>query len=257
MLSNMLTVLGYSLSLTLLLLVLHRNIRRRLPVFTLFVVLFATRDIATLFISYWHRGLTPTWICFFWTSEFLLTGLYLFIIAEIAKLFLCDYPSIWRSASRLFDGLTLVLMSWVVYSAYRHVQHPRLYILVGEQRLLLTITILLLLVMAIGAYYRLKLPPLYRFVLVGIGIYASVQIAADQIVMQYRMEPNSLWDLMRRGAFLFSSALWTYGVWRWAGHPARKVELIPQLKYDTLSRQVHDHLCEANLKIANLTGQRS
>jgi hypothetical protein len=111
--------------------------------------------------------------------------------------------------------------------------------------------------MAIGAYYRLKLLPLYRFVLVGIGIYAAVQVAANQIVMQYRMEPTPLWDLMRRGSFVLSIAMWTYGVWRWAGPPACQVELIPQSKYDDLSPQVHDRLYEANLKLANLTSERS
>jgi hypothetical protein len=133
-----------------------------------------------------------------------------------------------------------------------------LYILVGEQRLLLTITILILVVMGIGAYYRLKLPPLYRYVLVGIGIYAAVQVAVDQVVMQYQMESNDvLWDVMRRGSFLLSAAVWSYGVWRWSGPPALQVELISQSKYDDLSPKVHDRLHEVNLKLANLTSQRS
>jgi hypothetical protein len=256
MFSNVLSVIGYSLDAALLLLVISRNLRRRLPVFTLFVALFVARDIATLFIVYWGVAGTETWSCIFWTSEILLNGMYLFIITEIAKLFFCDYPSIWRSASRLLDSLALAFTSWAVYSAFRYFKRPHLYLMVGEQRLLLTVTILILIVMAIGAYYRLKLPPLYRFVLVGIGIYAAVQVATDQIVMQYQMVPNPLWDLLRRGPFLLSIAVWSYGVWRWAGPQARQVELITQSKYDDLSPRVHDRLHEANLKLANLTSQR-
>ncbi len=257
MISNVITVVVYSLSFWLLVLVLGRSLYRRLPVFTLFVVSYITRDIVALFIYYTPLVRSLTWIYFFWTSDLLLTAMYLVVIAEIAKLFLCDYPSIWRFASRLLAIVTLILMSWTVYSAFRFYPHPRLFILVGDQRLVLTITVLILLVMAIGAYYRLKLPPLYRLVLVGIGIYAAVQVVANQIEMQYRLGPNSIWEYMRRGSFTISVAVWIYGVWRFAGPPALRAELISQSKYDYLSPQVHSRLRDVIQKLANLAGQRS
>ena len=257
MFSNVLTVIAYTLSFGLLLLVLGRNLHRRLPVFTLFVVSFVTRDVISLFVVYTPFFRTLTWIYFYWTSEFILTGIYLFVIFEIAELFLCDYPSIWRFASRLLESVALALMCWTVYSAFRFLTHPRLFNMVGEQHLLLTITVLILVVMGIGTYYHLRIAPLYRLVLIGIGIYASVQVAANQMVIQFRLyEPNPLWDSLRRGSFAVAMALWAYGVWRWAGPPVRHAELIPQAKYDDLSPQVHDCLRDVIQKLANLAGQR-
>ena len=252
MFSNVLTVIAYSLNFALLLLVLSRNLHRRLPVFTVFVFSFVARDVGALFVNYSPAARSLAWIYFYWTTEFLITGMYLFIIAEIAKLFLCDYPSIWRSASRLLDAVALVFTAWTVYSAFGYVQRPRFYMLIGDQRLLLTVTILILLVMAIGAYYRLKLPPLDRLVLVGIGIYAAVQVGANQIVMQYHLPPTLLWDVLRRGSFIISTAVWTYGVWRWAGRPAREPELISQSKYEVLSPRIHDRLRALHNKLDTL-----
>lgn len=256
MFSNVLTVIIYGLSLALLLLVLGRNLYRRLPVFTLFVVSFVFRDVIALFVAYTPLYRTLTWYWIFWTSEFVLTAMYFFVIAEIARLFLRDYPSIWRFASRLLAAIGLSLTSWSIYSAIRYFGPPRLFVMVGDQRLVLTITILILLVMAIGAYYSLKLPPLFRLVLVGIGIYTAVQVVASQIEIQYRLGPNSVWDYLRRGAFAISVIVWIYGVWRWAGPPVRHAELISQSNYDVLSPQVHRRLRDVIQKLANLAGQR-
>lgn len=254
---NVLTVIIYSLSLTLLLLVLRRNLYQRLPVFTVFVLTFIARDIIVLFFAYGSIAHTRLWFYTFWTSDFMLSTMYLFVIAEIAKLFLRDYPSIWRSASRLLAIVGIALMSWTIYSAARHFGHPRAFVMVGDQRLTLTISILLLLLMGIGAYYRLKPAPLYLLVLVGIGIYASVQVAGNQIEMQYRLGPDSFWDLIRRGSFAISEIVWIYAVWRWAAPPVCEAELIPQSKYENLSPQIHDRLREAIQKLASLAGERS
>jgi hypothetical protein len=257
MFSNVITIVVYSLSFCLLFLVLSRNLYRRLPAFTVFVFSYVIRDLIAVFINYTPLVHTLTWIYSFWTWDIILTVMYLFVIAEIAKRFLRDYPSIWHSASRLLAVVTLALTSWTIYSAFRYFGHPSRFIMVGDQHLALTITILILLVMAIGAYYRLKLPPLYRLVLVGIGIYAAVQVVANQIQMQYHLGPNSIWDYLRRGSFTISVAVWIYAVWRWTGSPVRHAELIPQSKYDDLSPQVHSRLRDVIQKLATLAGQRS
>jgi len=257
--SEILTVIGYSLSLSLLALVLWRNLRRRLPVFTLFVVLFVTRDVAILFVD---RAFTytRTWYCIFWTSEFIISVMYLFMIAEVARLFLRGYPSIWRSASRLLTAVGIVLTAWTVYSMMRFWGHLRLFFSVGDHRLTLTITILILLLMAIGSYYRLKLHPLYRLVLIGIGMYTSVQLVTNQLLIQNRLaSATPFWDFLRRGSFGISELVWMYAIWRWAAAapPFRQSELISQSKYDHLSPQIHNRLQDVIQKLASLVDQRS
>jgi hypothetical protein len=259
MFSEILTMIMYCLSLSLLALVLRRNLRRRLPFFTFFVISFITRDVATLFVN---RAFTytRTWYYIFWTSEFIISAMYLFMIAEIASLFLRDYPSIWRSASRVLAVVGMVLTAWTGYSMMRFFGHPRLFFSVGDQRLTLTIAILILLLMAIGSYYRLKLHPLYRLVLIGIGIYTSVQVVTNQLLIQNRLAAATpLWDFLRRGSFGISELVWIYAVWRWAAAaPAvRQSELISQSKYEHLSPQLHNRLQDMIEKLASLADQRS
>jgi hypothetical protein len=259
MFSELLTVILYCLSLALLVLVFWRNVCRRLPVFTLFVVSFVTRDVVFLFFVNRPFTYTLTWYYIFWISEFILSAMYLFVIAEVARLFLRDYPSIWRSASRLLAVVGIVLTTWTVYSAMRFFGHPRFFFTVGDQRLMLTVAVLILLLMAIGSYYRLKLHPLYRLVLIGIGIYASVQVVTNQIEIQYRLASNTaLWDFLRRGSFGIGELVWIYAVWRWAAAapPVRQSELITQSEYDHLSPRVHNRLQDVIQKLASMVDQR-
>jgi hypothetical protein len=256
MFSEIFSVVMYCLNLLLLVLLLARNGWRRLVFFTLFIVLLTVRDGVGLCIAHTSLGIGRPWIYTYWYSELVLSTLYLFMIAEIAKRFFQDYPSIWFNASRLLAIAALALISWTVYSTLRYVGHPRMFVLIGDQRLDLTTTIMLLLLMAIGAYYRLRLPPLYRLMLIGIGIYASVQVVTDQIEIRYKMGPESLFGYLRTWSYAISLVVWIYAVWRWAAPPATRAELISQSKYDHLSPQVHHSLQEVNLKLANLEDQR-
>ncbi len=177
--------------------------------------------------------------------------MYLLMIAEIAIRSLRGYPSIWRPASTLLSVVAMALISWTVVSTMHYFGHRRQFVMVGDQHLVLAITILLLLLMAISSYYRVKIPPLYRLVLAGIGIYASIEVVANQIQFQSR-SGFSIWNNMRLSAFAVALILWIYAVLRRATLPADQTELIPQSKYDDLSPQIHDRLQTMNYKLTKL-----
>jgi hypothetical protein len=257
MFSTVFSIIVYSLSLVLLVVLFGRNVARRLVFLTLFISLCILRDTVSLFLVHTSFAHHAAWFYIYWTSEVILSAMYLGMIAEISRQFLSDYPSIRRPALRVLGAVALALISWTVFSAMRHAGHPVLFFMTGEQRLVLTITMVLLLLMGIVAYYRLRLPPLYRLVLIGIGIYASLEVVADQVMLKYRLGPDSICDYTRRGAFAISVVVWTYAVWRWGAASIPRRELISQSKYDDISPQLHESLHEANLKLANLTSQRS
>jgi len=257
MFSELFSIAILCIGLALLALIVSRRLYRRLAAFSVFIPLFVIRDIAGLILLHTPYVQGILWSYIYWTSDLMLSTIYLFMIAEISNRFLREYPSIGRPASKLLAAVGLALISWTGSSMLRNFAHPRLFYMIGDQRLELTITVLILLFLAIGAYYRLKLPPLYRLVLIGIGIYSSVQVGANQIELKYMMGADSIFDYMRRGSFAISLVVWTYAVWRWATPPTIQSDLIPQSKYDHLSPQVHDRLQDVNLKLANLVGQRS
>jgi hypothetical protein len=257
MLAPLLSGLFFCLELALVPLVLGRRFRGQLVSFTAFIILLAARDtVSWIFVPSSLRN-SVAWFDIYWTTEFILSAMYLVVIAEIAKRSLSGYPSIWRPASTLLSAVALGLVSWTVASTLPLFGHRRLFVMVGDRCLVLTITILVLLLMAIDAYYRLKLPSLYRLVLVGIGIYSSVEVVANQFQIQSRVVGFWIWGEMRVLSFGAATIVWIYAIWRWAGPSARQAELIPQSKYEALSPKIHDRLREAIRKLATLAGERS
>jgi len=254
--SIIISLVVYCLELVLLLLVLRREFRRQLVVFTAFITLLVVRDIACAIVAQTSFSNSFEWFYIYWISEFALSTMYLFIIAEIARRSLSGYPSVWHPASRLLALVGLALMSWTVISTMRYLGHLRLFVMVGDRCLVLTITVLLLLLLAIDAYYRLKLPPLYRLILVGIGIYTSIEVFANEFEIRSR-NGYSIWFDMRLLSFATALIVWIYGVWRWPASLAPQAELIPQSKYDDLSSQVHNRLRNVVQKLAHLSGQGS
>jgi hypothetical protein len=220
MFSELVAVIVLCIGVMLIFFILGRKLHRRLASFASFIFLFVVRDTVGLFVLHTPFGQGLGWCYTYWISELVLSAIYVLMIAEISYRFLSVYPSIWRSSSRSLAVVGLALLSWMAASMVHNFGHPRRFFMIGDQRLELTITLLLLLLMAIGAYYRLKLSPLHRLVLIGIGIYSSVQVVANQIELQYKMGAGSVFDYMRRGSFTISLVVWTYAVWRWAAPPA-------------------------------------
>jgi hypothetical protein len=106
--------------------------------------------------------------------------------------------------------------------------------------------ILLLLLLALGVYYRVRISPLHRLILIGCCVYSSVQVANDQFLLINKIPVDSIFGDIRRGSFLVPVAIWTYAVWRHAKDSAPQPDRISQSTYDELSPPIHDRLRDLN-----------
>ena len=237
--------------------IVHRKAYRRLFFFTIYLAANIIWGVLWRYVSRTPAFYLLTWLYIYWSVELLLSILRLLTIAEIARRFLRGYPAIRAFASRLLTGVAAALLLWTTYSAIHNLHHIRRFILLGDQRFECMQVVLLLTLLIIGAYYRIQIPPLYRLILIGIGVYSSIQVANNGLGMLLTILPNSIFDYLRRGASMVSLVIWTYAVWRWSAIPDPQPRLIPQSTYDRLSPELHDRLQDLNDRLAGLVGQRS
>ena len=229
---------------------------RQLAFFSAYIVLVIVQELFGWWVSKTPWFYSDAYYYIFWSTQLVLSLLRLLTIAEIAKRSLRGYPAIWTLAWQILSGAAVILLSWATYSAVPYWHHVKRFIAVGGQRFELMQAVLLLLVLALVAYYHLRVAPLYRFVLIGICIYAAVTVADSQLYLLNSKMADSIFGYVRQGSYSISLAVWTYAVWRWGRTPATPPDLISQQKYDELSPQVHDRLRELNDKLANLGGER-
>lgn len=198
----------------------------------------------------------PAFLYIYWPIEFALSTLRLLTIAEISRRFLRGYPAIWAFASWLLSGLSVAFLLWTASSAIEYMHRVRRFILLTDHHFEFMQAVLLLTLLFIAAYYRIRLPALYHFILIGIGFYSSIQVVNNILALHQTVIPNSLFDYIRRSAIAASLVIWTFGIWRSPGISDSGPSLISQSTYDQLAPEVHARLKELNDKLSDLTGKR-
>jgi hypothetical protein len=244
------------LELGLLFIAYRRRLYRQLVFFSAYIVVTTVAELGGWWVIYspWHE--TERWRYVYWSLQFALSLLRLLTIAEISRRSLGKYPLVWTFASRFLAAVAAILLFWTARSAIQNLHHFRKFIMAGDQRFECMQAILLLVLLMVVVYYRVALSPLFRLVLIGIGIYSSLQVANDQLGIINVMQPNSILDYIRRGTYIIPLSMWVYAVWRWGANSNTQPKLLSQSAYDDLSPQIHDRLRELNDKLSDLVGKR-
>jgi len=205
--------------------------------------------------AYGDRSFYPYFYSY-WAAAFVISFLRLFITLEICEKVLRRYQAVKVFAWRILAGLTVVLFSWTVYFAIRNIHHVKRLILTFQQTTDVSFALLLLTLLSIGAYYRMRIPPLYWSILIGSCIYSAVQVVDSELGRYTADLPHSVFDFAQRLTYNLMLAIWAGAVWRWGTDPTQPPEIISQATYDDLSPQIHDRLRDLNDKLEDLVGKR-
>jgi|HubBroStandDraft_6_1064221.scaffolds.fasta_scaffold244973_1 hypothetical protein len=231
---------------------IRRRLYRSLLFFLCYVILLVSRGMVWLWISHTPLFRTLPAFYFYWISDAALSILRLATIIEICWRSLRSYPAVWAFAWRILTVIGIALFSWAVVSAMDNTSRARFFVTTGMQRFEFMQAVLLLIVLAIGVYYRIHIPRLYFWVLIGICIYSAVQVANYQLGRITIHPTNSVYDLVRQYSFTISEIIWIWAVFQFATEPLQQPKLIPQAVYDKHSGQIHDRLRVLNDSLAAL-----
>ena len=240
------------LDIALFVLALKRRLYRSVVCFFAYLIFLTPRELILLWISHANLFTTMPAFYFYWSTDTVLSSLRLATIIEISRRALRDYPFVWALAWRFLTAVGGILLFWTTSAALLNAHHLKFLITIGLQRFELTQAILLLIVLMIGVYYRIQIPPLYRWILVGICIYSAVQVANYELGRLTAHPTNSVFDYVRRYSFVASQTVWMWALWRWAAVSQQPPELISQEFYDEHSERTHNRLRDLNDRLARL-----
>jgi len=243
-------IFGFALDIVFVTFVLKRNLHRNLICFFIYVMILVPRGFIWFYIAHTPLFRTLPAFYFYWLTELILSLLRLATITEICLRALRPYPAIRGFAWRLLSAVGLLLLLWTAHFTLQNLPKPRYYVTAGMQGLELTQAALLLTLLAFGIYYQIHLPPLYRWVLIGICFYSAVQVG-NYALGRITLQPSySLFNYIEVYSFTVSEFVWTWALWR--SSPAR-IELpatAPQAVYDQFSPVIHDRLRTMNDRLA-------
>jgi hypothetical protein len=236
----------YFLELTLLFISYKRKLYRLLVFFSVYIVLLNLYDALNEWVSFLPLFTTVAWNYVHWSVQFVFALLRLLTIAEISRRSLRGYPAVWAFAWRILSAAAMFLLSWAAYSAIQNVHHFRRILAVTGERFEFMQSILVILLLLLGAYYHVRIPPLFRWMLIGIGIYSAVQVTNDQFLLLRTPVADSIFVHLRHDIYPVPLAIWTYAAWRWGADSSTSPDRIPQSQYDDLSPQIYDRLEDLN-----------
>jgi len=227
-------VLGCSLDLALFVLVFRKKLYGKLIVFALYFTLLGPWQYIWIWASNTPRLYLVTWIYFFWASQFAFSVLRLLAITEICWRALHEYSVVWKLTLRILGVALVFLLSWTTSSAINNSHVFRAFISKGLQRFEFMQAVLLLAILFVGTYYSIVVPPLYRWMLAGAGVFSAIQVANYELGLNTKYPPNSIYDFVERYTFAAVLMLWAWAIWRWADDSTMSPRLISQQSYDEL-----------------------
>jgi hypothetical protein len=248
----LITFAGFILQGILLFLVIRKRVHRELFFLAAYIILLLPRELVGRFLYYTPYFNSAGFRYFYYGSEGFLYLLRLFLIVEIARRVLRGYPAVWHLARKALVLVGLACVGWTTYFVIRHHHFTKQFVLTIQQFYSFAEPDFLLLVLAIGLYYRIQVPRLHRSIFVGICFFSAVQIVNSEFGRYIASPTLSAYDFVGRSSFVVMMAIWTASLWKWSPAPPQPTQLISQSKYDDLSPQVHDRLRELNDRLAGL-----
>jgi hypothetical protein len=175
----------------------------------------------------------------FWGSQAVVVGLRLLAIAEIARTILANYSGIWRRGNIFLFFIGISVLAYSMLSVNSSWQSAVLNADRGVELAIATILVSLLL---FARYYRVPIPNLERYLIIGFCLYSCVWVINDTILARWGSSFVNHWGFLDILAFFATLILWIRAVRAYTGtelltaHAPVSPEVYAQLSLEVNAR---------------------
>ena len=144
---------------------------------------------------------------FYWVTQLLLLVGRGLGVAEVCRLSLREYRGVWELTWRLLVGVGIVLIAFAGVAALYDPRWVSPVVLRGERGLELAIIAVLAALGLVCRYYQISVPRPVKWLGLGLGLYAGVQVIND--VIEYAAHGEfPLWRGIHQSAFAVALVIW-------------------------------------------------
>ena len=207
-LENYLWALGTGLKVSLCVLAWYRRLYQRLPFFFVYVVLLVA-EVSVVWLAYRLWGYTSrvAWYTY-WDAVGTLLVARGFVVAELCRASLRDYPAIWALLRKALGVIAAIVLGAAVIAAYQNKVPIAAFVLTAERGLEISILVILVAMIGLAVRYEIAPASLERGIILGLALYSTFQVLNDSFMNQW-MAPHFLWwNSVRILAFDVALLLW-------------------------------------------------
>ncbi len=243
---------GTLIEVVLCVLIVRRGLYRRLPFFSGYLALI----LACGALNRWayHKWGYSSWTAWYfaWITQgvaLLARGL---AVAELCWSSLRAYRGIWALAWRLLLGIAVLLLLSATVDARGSTRWIVGFMLTAERGLELAAAVILLSLLLISGYYRIRLEPAQRMIVLGLCFYSSVQVLNNSFVREWLTQYIPWWNGVHLVSFQVALVIWWLALRKPLPTVAPAPALLPQKVYDKFSPQVNYRLRVLNQRLLEL-----
>ena len=254
------------LDILLCILVFSKHLQKRLPFFAVFAVTILVTNLGTAFVFAYFGFRTPISYYSWWIALAATLLTRSVAIAELCRDVLSAYRGIWALAWRL---LGLMTVGFLVHAAIDAQGQPHWIEACGltlERDIEIASVVILLAMLLVGAYYRLPLDPLQKWLVTGLCLFSIVQFVnstvfrdfftqyiSSRTAMKAQMnQMNSLWNTVYVAASSLCIGLWCFALRKPVAERAQEPVLLPAGLYQELSPEINLQLRSFNDRLLEL-----
>ncbi len=233
-------------------LIFWRRLYWRLPIFSSYVVLsLASGIVASWVYLHWGYRSWTAWY-FAWIRQGLMVFARSLAVAELCWKILRAYAGVWGLAWRTLVLLSVMLTARAMVHAQGDAHWVVPFVLTAEQGLEMMIAAVLLAVLAICAYYRIGVEPLYRWIAGGLCFYSIIQALNNSFLRNWLSTHIFFWNEVRLLSFEIAIVVWCLALWKPLPAERPAPVLLSQQVYDELTPQVNYRLRMLNQRLLEI-----
>jgi len=201
-------MVGTALKLVLCALVFARGLHRRLPLFSLYVVLVVVDDLALRWTYHQFGYTSPAAKYEYWSSLGVVIVARALAVAELCWRGLRHSPAVWLIARRVLAFLAFAMLVYAVVAAAKNSSPVITFLLTVERSLDFGIAVILVALLRLGLRYEVWLGGIERKVVLGFSVFSTFQIVNNTFMKQWMMKYFSWWVSASVVSFEVAMLIW-------------------------------------------------
>ncbi|MFY9530845.1 MAG: hypothetical protein WAR24_18235 [Candidatus Acidiferrales bacterium] len=243
---------GLSLEGLVCVLAVRRNLFRRLPLFTAYLVLLVLSEVIRAIPLRLFGLASPQYFWSYWTTDAGLLAARGAVIAEILFRVLGPYRGVWRLCQGLLIALGAILICAAAVTSRASDWYAPYLILSIDRGLELSIVGVLLFALLFCRHYGVKVDRMIGRIALGLSFYSLVQVANNTAFRESVSNLYPWWAQVRVISFEVLLIIWILTLWK----PFPSAQPAPQLLepgvYALVSSQVSARLRELNARLEEM-----
>lgn len=224
----------------------RRELFRRLPIFTVYLLAVVICDAFRFGVSFTLGVASMQYFVVYWGTQAILMGLRAAVVYELCGELLRPYPGVLKLCWLILLSAGLVLVTFAMAVNVNHGPYLARIFLTIDRGFEFGILGVLVLAMWFCRYYQIPAPRLIGMIGLGLSLYSGLNILSNTLADRWFRAFQPIWTEARGDSFILAELVWLIAIWKPLPVARPSPNLLDFQEYSVMTSSVNVRLRELN-----------